>query len=119
MQWNRSNTIGLAKASCCFCHGYGLGLFHKGAVLLCLSAIFRASMTRFRECVSKAEHTSSVSLEFCQGGKSSRRTYSRQQQTTGRAPAFGHPSFVRVKELGEDGRTISLPPSSSKMKDRV
>ena len=83
MQWNRSNTIGLAKASCCFCHGYGLRLVHKGKEVPChcvFRAVFRACYNRFRECASKAEHTSSVSLEFCQGGKSSRRSYSRKRE---------------------------------------
>ncbi len=82
MQWDRSNTIGLAKISCSYCHGYGLRLARRGREVPCqcvFRAIFRACHNRFRECVAKGEHTSTVTLEFCRGAEG-RRTYSRKRE---------------------------------------
>lgn len=82
MQWDRSKTVGLARVSCRFCHGYGLRLVRKGKEVPChcvFRAIFRACYHRFRECASKATHTGTVSLEFCPG-KEGRRTYSRKRE---------------------------------------
>jgi len=82
MQWNRSNTIGLAQISCCCCHGYGVRLVRKGKEVPCqcvLRAIFRACYNRFRDCALKAGQTPSVSLEFCRG-KEAGWTYSRKRE---------------------------------------
>jgi hypothetical protein len=82
MQWNRSNVLGLAKVSCCTCHGYGLRIVHKKRELPChcvYRAIFRACYNRFRDCVANGAHTGTVSLEFCPG-KEGRRTYSRKKE---------------------------------------
>jgi hypothetical protein len=82
MQWNRSHTIGLAKVPCRFCHGYGLRLVRKGKEVPCLCvlrAIFRACYNRFRESVAKGSHTSTVTLEFCNGAEG-RRTYCRKRE---------------------------------------
>ena len=43
-------------------------------------AIFAACYNRFRECVALAAQPSSVSLEFCQGGRDTRRSYSRKRE---------------------------------------
>jgi hypothetical protein len=82
MQWNRSTVLGLAKVSCCTCHGYGLRVIHKGRQVAChcvYRAIFRACYNRFRDCVANGAQTSNVSLEFCPG-KEGRRTYSRKKE---------------------------------------
>ena len=82
MQWNRSQTIGLARVSCSYCHGYGLRLARQGKEAPCqcvFRAIFRACHTRFRECVENGPHTSAVTLEFCRGAEGYR-TYSRKRE---------------------------------------
>lgn len=82
MLWNRSNVLGLAKASCCTCHGYGLRVVHKSREVAChcvYRAVFRACYNRFRDCVANTAQTSNVSLEFCPG-KEGRRTYSRKKE---------------------------------------
>ncbi|MBV8732949.1 MAG: hypothetical protein JO336_24340 [Acidobacteriia bacterium] len=82
MHWNRSNVLGLAKVSCCTCHGYGLRIVHKKRELPChcvYRAIFRACYNRFRDCVANGAHTGTVSLDFC-AGKDGRRAYSRKKE---------------------------------------
>jgi hypothetical protein len=79
MQWERSNVIGLAKASCSFCHGYGMRPVLRGTEAPCecvFRAIFRACYRRFRECVALGTHTNAVTWERC-GGPRGYRTYSR------------------------------------------
>jgi len=80
MQWNRSNAIALARASCTRCQGYGIRHVRKGMEVPCncvLRAIFRACLHRFRECSALGTHTGTVSLEFCRG-REGRRTYARK-----------------------------------------
>jgi len=75
-------TIGLAKVSCTYCHGYGLRFARKGREVAChcvYRAIFRACYNRFVECVVKGGQTSPVTLEFCRGTER-RRTYSRKRE---------------------------------------
>ncbi len=82
MMWNRSTAIGLAKASCAFCLGHGIRATRQESEAPCrcvFRAVFRACFKRFRECAAKGEHTSTVSLEFC-NGKEGRRTYSRKRE---------------------------------------
>ena len=82
MQWDRSHTLGLANASCTYCHGYGLRLVRNGKEAPCpcvFRAVFRACYRRFRECAANGEHTSTVTLEFCRGAEG-RRTYSRKRE---------------------------------------
>jgi hypothetical protein len=82
MQWNRSNVLGLAKLTCCTCHGYGLRIVHKKKELPChcvFRAIFRTCYNRFRDCVANGGHASTVSLEFFRG-KEGRRSYSRKKE---------------------------------------
>jgi hypothetical protein len=82
MQWERSNVIGLAKASCTFCHGYGMRPVLRGTEAPCLCvfrAVFRACHRRFRECVALGAHTNAVTWERC-GGPTGYRTYSRKRE---------------------------------------
>jgi hypothetical protein len=82
VQWNRSNAIGLAKASCTYCHGLGTREVYKGRITPCncvFRAVFRVCHNRFRECVALSEHTSAVSLEFS-SGRDSHRVYSRKRE---------------------------------------
>src|SRR5579863_127676 len=81
MQWNRSNTIGLAKASCTICRGYGMKI-RKTTEVPCncvMRAIFRACYNRFRECDALSERTSEVSLEYFPGADRLF-TYSRKRE---------------------------------------
>jgi hypothetical protein len=82
MQWNRSNTIGLAKASCAQCNGYGLRIIRQGVEVPCncvFRAVFRACFNRFRTCVAREHHISTATLEFC-AGIASRRSYGRKTE---------------------------------------
>ena len=70
MDWNRSETVALAKHSCTLCHGLGLHLGRGGQVAPCncvLRAIFRACYARFRHCARKERYMSKISLEFVSG----------------------------------------------------
>ncbi len=82
MQWSRSDVIGLAKASCVYCKGTGMRPVRISKETPCncaFRAVFRACFNRFRDCVAKGTHTSTVSLEFCRG-REGRRTYSRKRE---------------------------------------
>ncbi len=81
MEWNRSNSIGLAKASCTWCQGDGVRLIRKGLERPCncvFRAIFKACYNRFRECVESSP-LKTVSLDLC-AGPQGRRTYSRKRE---------------------------------------
>ena len=72
MQWNRSNTIGLAKVGCTWYQGQGTRMICKTTEVPCncvLRAIFRSCYQRFRECDALGERTSAVSLEYLPGAK--------------------------------------------------
>jgi hypothetical protein len=82
MQWERSNVIGLARASCNFCHGYGMRPVLRGTEAPCncvFRAVFRACYRRFRECVALGSHTNAVTWERS-GGPTGYRTYSRKRE---------------------------------------
>jgi len=80
-QWNRSETLGLAKASCSMCRGYGQRPTRTQAACKCVfRAIFRACYGRFRYCASEARYISRVSLEKCGGGKDRRNMYARKNE---------------------------------------
>jgi hypothetical protein len=82
MQWNRSNVLGLAKASCFACGGLGMRISRNDTEVPCncvLRAIFRACYNRFRTSAQTAEHIGSVGLEFSPG-KEGRRTYGRRYE---------------------------------------
>jgi hypothetical protein len=70
MDWNRSNAIGLALASCTQCEGHGMKEIRGGAEIPCscvFRAIFRACYRRFRECASPGVVPGAVSLDHVQG----------------------------------------------------
>lgn len=80
MNWDRSQTIALAKTTCTHCHGYGLRLGRNEREVPCncvFRAVFRACYSRFRDCINKDRHLSHVQLEFC-SGKDYRMTYGRK-----------------------------------------
>lgn len=80
MNWDRSQTIALARSTCAHCHGYGLrpGRNDRETPCNCVfRAVFRACYRRFRECASKEKHLSRVQLEFS-GGKDNRMAYGRK-----------------------------------------
>ena len=82
MQWDRTQTIGLAKAACVLCHGYGQRLTSRGKETTCncvYREVFRACHNRFRECVTKEKHMTTVSLEFCRG-RDGHRSYARKTE---------------------------------------
>jgi hypothetical protein len=82
MEWNRSTTLGLAKASCAHCHGFGLRVIRKGTEVPCncvFRAVFRACYNRFRECTQREKYISTVSLEFCRG-RDGRKSYARKTE---------------------------------------
>jgi hypothetical protein len=70
MQWDRSNTIGIAKTSCCFCHGNGMRIVRKRKEVACSCvhrSVFRACWNRFRECAAIGAQFGTVSWEKCPG----------------------------------------------------
>ncbi len=82
MDWDRSETIALAKSSCTHCHGYGLRTGKRGKERPCncvFRAIFRICYERFREYAAQEAYMGRVSLEFCRG-KDRRRTYGRKRE---------------------------------------
>lgn len=67
MEWNRSETIALAKHSCTLCHGSGLRSSWGTTIVPCncvLRAIFRACYARFRHCVESEECLTQKSFEY-------------------------------------------------------
>jgi predicted DNA-binding protein (UPF0251 family) len=76
MEWTRSETIGLASASCVFCRGLGLRKTPvKEDTKPCgcvFRAIFRACFVRYRHCVEKAGVTSNLTLDHADGPKGHR-----------------------------------------------
>ena len=71
MDWNRSNAIGLAMASCTKCGGHGMRRRrrgHKESPCNCVfRSIFRACYGRFREYATVGAQTGSVSVELTHG----------------------------------------------------
>jgi hypothetical protein len=82
-QWNRSNTIGLASASCCYCEGLGLRLVYKNHSVPCgcvFRSVFRICMNRFRECSVNEGLTGTASWEYWPGGLQGYHFYSRKRE---------------------------------------
>lgn len=71
--WNRSETIALAKEGCVLCHGLGLRCSNRtGLDAPCncvLRAIFRACYARFRYCATSEKHMTQARLEKVSGGE--------------------------------------------------
>ena len=82
MEWNRSETIALAKSSCTHCHGDGLRPGRGGKWSPCncvLRTIFRACYARFRYCATKEKYMSKVTLTMC-AGKDRKLTWVRKDE---------------------------------------
>ena len=82
MQWDRSNTIGMATETCKYCEGHGTRVVYKTKASPCncvFRAIFRACLARFRDCAAIGTAFGTVSWEFCSGA-GGRRVYSRKQE---------------------------------------
>ena len=82
--WNRSETIAVAKESCSQCQGLGLraATSRKGPEAPCncaLRGIFRICYSRFRYCVEKEKHMSHVRLEVI-GGQDRRAVWGRKDE---------------------------------------
>ncbi len=73
IDWNRSETIALAKESCTQCQGVGLrDSGTKGSEAPCncvLRSIFRACYARFRYCIEKEKHVSHARLAIISGNE--------------------------------------------------
>jgi hypothetical protein len=69
MNWNRSDTVGLAKPRCTYCRGTGLTLGRQElAPCRCvLRTIFRHCYNRFRASALKGPSCSHTTLEFTAG----------------------------------------------------
>lgn len=70
MEWNRSETIALAKHSCTLCHGIGLRPSWGQSLAPCncvLRAIFRACYVRFCHCADKQQCLTQSSYEYSSG----------------------------------------------------
>jgi len=71
MQWNRSNTIGLAKVSCALCKGHGMRVVYKVKQAPCgcvFREIFRICIRRFRQYALSETYTSTVTWEYYGAG---------------------------------------------------
>lgn len=83
MEWNRSETIALAKHSCTLCHGIGLRSSWGSRVVPCncvLRAVFRACYTQFRHCADKQECLTQQSFEYLPGSGETAVTYHRKHE---------------------------------------
>jgi hypothetical protein len=70
MDWNRSETIALARPKCAYCLGLGLVRRLRAGDRACacvFRAIFKTCYIRFRECATLEKHVSTVSLEWTSG----------------------------------------------------
>jgi hypothetical protein len=79
MNWDRTETIALAKEGCVHCDGDGMRMTPKGKAKPCkcvLRGIFRACYARFLHCMNKEKFISKITLVPCKG-KDSRRTFAR------------------------------------------
>jgi hypothetical protein len=66
MEWNRSETLALARTKCVYCEGSGLRQMKKQESAPCncvLRGIFRICYNRFKYCATKEKYLSKVSLE--------------------------------------------------------
>jgi hypothetical protein len=78
-EWNRSACIGLAKVGCLYCHGNGTRLIRNDKEVPCnctFRAIFRACLTRYRECAARQHSINTVQLQQSSGNSHPKRTYS-------------------------------------------
>ena len=90
--WNRSETIALAKELCTQCQGFGLRRSGKqGTDAPCncvLRNIFRSCYSRFQLCVKKEKHMSHVRFQIL-GGRDRRHV---EMETIAVKPSAHRPS---------------------------
>jgi hypothetical protein len=70
MEWTRSETIGLATASCLRCKGLGLRERKREGPAACncvFRTIFRACLRHFQLCVERQGRYTAVTLQQCRG----------------------------------------------------
>jgi len=82
MEWNRSNTIGLASESCTCCNGDGMRAVYEDKKTPCncvFRAAFRACYVRFRECLVSGVQPRNVPWEIL-GAPGGRRAYCRRDE---------------------------------------
>ena len=82
MEWNRSETLGLASVQCTTCHGLGLRMGKGDSEVPCscvLRSIFRACFRRFRTCVEKEKHLSQCTFQFT-GGRERSMSWGRKDE---------------------------------------
>lgn len=82
MEWNRSETLGLASPQCTTCHGMGLRIGKRGKEVPCncvMRSIFRACFRRFRQCVEKEKHLSQCTFQFT-GGRDTKMVWGRKNE---------------------------------------
>jgi hypothetical protein len=82
MEWTRSETIGLASASCVFCRGLGLRTLQASSSKPCgcvFRAIFRTVYDRYTLSLQRCGWSSGVTLDHVQGPKGFR-TWSRRNE---------------------------------------
>jgi len=81
--WNRTETIALAKESCTQCHGHGLrrsnGASADAPCNCVLRAIFRVCYSRFQYCVQRERHMTHVRLAIL-GGQVRRQVWGRKDE---------------------------------------
>lgn len=80
MNWDRTETVALAKRRCEFCQGRGTRLAREQETGVCpcvLRSIFRACYERFKECIIQERHMSKISLTHSSKGRDNRLTYHR------------------------------------------
>lgn len=83
MEWNRSETIALAKHSCTLCHGIGLRSSWGSTEVPCncvLRAIFRACYARFRHCADEQECLTQKTFEYLPGSGETAVMYDRKNE---------------------------------------
>ena len=84
MEWNRSETIALAKATCAICKGQGMRPTERkisDAPCNCVTReIFRACFSRFRSCVQKEKRLSQATLQVTGGGTNARLSWGRRDE---------------------------------------
>lgn len=83
MEWNRSETIALAKHSCTLCHGSGLRSSWGSSIVPCncvLRAIFRACYAHFRHCQETNECLTQKSFEYMPASGEIAVTYDRKNE---------------------------------------
>ena len=83
--WNRSETLALAKESCTQCQGLGLRARNSRRASdepcnCVLRSIFRACFKRFRRCAQQEKHVSHVKLDFIAGSNGRRQVWGRRDE---------------------------------------